>query len=304
MKIGFLFAGQGAQYASMGKTFYETFESARQIYDQSEQTQKYRDLCFHAESDVLNQTENAQPCILLTSLAIAQVLKDQGVTCECVAGLSLGEYSALAYSNVIDYSDALEIVSERGRIMQNALTPGTSSMAAVLSLDIDLIESVLSSVDGVTIANYNAPNQTVITGLNEPMQKGIEALKEAGIKKIIPLKVSGAFHSPLLNEASYELKEVLENYRFHTPEIPVVYNIFGHYSNESIIDILVQQIQSSVKFKQSIEFMIEEGIDTFIEIGPGKTLSSFVKKISKDVVVLSVDQIEDVKQVLEVVNHE
>ena len=302
MKIGFLFAGQGSQYVSMGKDFYEQYEVAKEIYNQA--GEDIKKVCFEGEQEVLNDTANAQPCILTTSLAIAKTIESMGITPDYVAGLSLGEYSALAYANAFDIKDAIEIVRQRGKIMSEALPKNTTSMAAVLALDAAVIEEVIADIDGVTIANYNCPGQIVITGLYEAVSKASELLKEAGAKRVVPLQVSGAFHSPLLEDASYLLKDVLMKYNIRKPSIPVIYNISGKEEDKNIVDILTLQIKSSVYFYQSIEYMINQGVDVFVEIGPGKSLSSFVKKTNRKIPVYSVDKVEDLNKLLGVLNHE
>ena len=298
MKIGFIFAGQGAQYVGMGKEFYDAFQEARDVYDQANIDIDVKKVCFEGPAETLNETSYAQPCILTTSLAIAKVIEAHGICPSYVVGLSLGEYSALAYAKAFEIGDAIEIVRHRGQIMSEALPAGTTSMAAVLAMDASKIEEVISPIDGVTIANYNCPGQIVITGTNEGVEKATVALKEAGAKRILPLKVSGAFHSPLLEEASYKLKEELEKHQISKPELPVVYNVSGKEEDGSLIDILVKQIKSSVYFYQSLEYMIDHGVESFVEIGPGHALSSFVKKTNKSIPVYSVDSIEDLNKML------
>lgn len=227
--------------------------------------------------------------MLLTSLAIAKVVEKNGFHASYVAGLSLGEYSALTYANAFNTSDAIEIVKQRGQIMSEALPAGTTSMAAVIALDASIIAEVIQDIDDVTIVNYNCPSQIVITGKKEAVEIASEKLKEAGAKRVIPLNVSGAFHSPSLEEASYQLENVLKQYPISKPSIPVVYNISGKEEDGDLIDILVKQIKSSVYFYQSIEYMIDQGVEAFIEIGPGKSLSSFVKKTNRKVPVYNVE---------------
>ena len=304
MKIGFIFAGQGSQYVGMGKDFYDQYEVARDVYQSADIDFDVASLCFEGPSDLLNETSYAQPCLLTTSLAISKVLESYGIVPDYVAGLSLGEYSALSYAKAMSIKDAIQIVRKRGQLMSNALPAGKTSMAAVLAMDPQDIQRVIQDIDGVTIANYNCPGQIVITGMKEAVEKAGEKLKEAGAKRVIPLKVSGAFHSPLLEEASYQLKEELEKYTIQKPEIPVVYNISGKEEDGDIVDILTRQIKSSVYFYQSLEYMIDKGIDMFVEIGPGKALSAFVKKTNRQIPVYSIDNVENLKQLLEVLKNE
>lgn len=257
MKIGMIFAGQGSQYVGMAHEFYDAFPEAKDVFDQVNIDIDVKKVCFEGPEDVLNETSYAQPCILTTSLAIAKVIEAHGIRPDYVAGLSLGEYSALAYAGAFDIQDAISIVRRRGQIMSEALLAGTTSMAAVLAMDALKIQEVIEPIDGVTIANYNCPGQIVITGTKEAVELASEKLKEVGAKRVIPLKVSGAFHSPLLEEASHQLKDELEKYEIHQPNIPVIYNVSGKEEDRDLIEILTQQIKSSVYFYQSIQYMIE-----------------------------------------------
>ena len=301
MKIGFLFAGQGSQYVSMGKDFYDHYEVAKEVYNQA--GEDIKNICFYGDEEVLNDTAYAQPCILTTSIAIAKVIESMGIIPDYVAGLSLGEYSALTFAKAFDIKDAIAIVKERGKIMSEALPKNTTGMAAILGMDASRIEEVINNISNVTIANYNCPSQIVITGTNEGIVKASEALKDAGAKRIVPLKVSGAFHSPLLEDASYLLKDVLKKYKINKPTVPVIYNISGKEEDKDIIDILTLQIKSSVYFYQSLEYMINQGVEAFVEIGPGSSLSSFVKKTNRKIPVYSIDKIEDLEK-LEVLKNE
>lgn len=305
MKIGFLFAGQGAQYVGMGKEFYQTYDEAKEVYDNIHLDYSLTNLCFEGPKEMLDDTAYAQSSILSTSLAIANVIKAHGIMPNYVAGLSLGEYSALCFAGVMSINDAANIVRERGKLMANALPKGTTSMAAVLNLDAESIKEVCTEVSSIgvcEIANYNCPGQIVITGDKKAVEKASELFIEKGARRVVPLNVSGAFHSSLLEEASQKLNDVLHNYIFNKPSIPVVFNISGKEENiensEDMITIMTKQIKSSVYFMQSIEYMIHQGVEAFVEIGPGCSLSSFVRKVNKNIPVYSVDSKESLEKMV------
>lgn len=296
MKIAFLFAGQGAQKAGMGLDFYLSEPLSRTIYDSISMDFDLKEVCFTDENAVLNQTQFTQACILATSIAIAKAVEASGYHPYCVGGLSLGEYSALCFAKSISLQDALNLVRKRGILMANALPSGTSSMTALIAIDQETIHTVIkdpevSSLGVVEIANYNSPKQVVISGEIQALRKVEEKLKALSIGRIIPLNVSGAFHSSLLNEASKTLGKLLTEFTFKEPEIPVYYNVSGMKEPFST-DLLTRQIASSVHFQSMIESMISDGVDTFIEMGPGKTLSSFVKQIEPNVAVFTVESME------------
>ncbi len=299
MSTAFVFAGQGSQKVGMGLDFYENRKESKEIYDLFETPFDLKSICFRGPEEDLNNTEFAQPCIIATSLAIAESLRVEEIIPEYVAGLSLGEYSALTYAGAFSYKDIPNIVSKRAKIMSTALPKGTTGMAAVMGADVDAIKTVLENVNsGVCeIANYNSPAQIVITGEIKALDDAIGMLKERKAK-CIKLNVSGAFHSSLLNDASKQLDELLSGYEIKTPEIKVVYNVCGTTSDDDIKGLLVKQIKSSVRFMQSVEYMIENGVNTFVEIGPGKTLSGFVKKINKDVKILNVEDLESLNNTI------
>ncbi len=302
MKIGFIFAGQGAQKVGMGKELYDNYSVAKAVYDSVKLDYDVKQLCFEGPEDMLNDTAYAQSAILTTSLAIASVVSSYGITPDYVAGLSLGEYSALAYAGAFSYKDAAYITRQRGQLMANALPAGTSGMAAVLNLDETLIQDICEQLTNqgelCQIANYNCPGQIVITGTSKAMELAAPLLIEKGARRVIPLNVSGAFHSSLLKEAGSELREVLETIEMEKPKLPVVYNVSGQESETPLMDLLEQQIQSSVRFSQSISYMIAQGVTTFIEIGPGSTLKGFVRKINRDVNVYSVEDVASLEAMI------
>ncbi len=285
-KTAFIFPGQGAQKAGMGKDFYEQSETAAQIFDKASELLDIdmKALCFE-ENDLLDQTEYTQAALVTTCLAMAKVLEERGLKPDVAAGLSLGEYCAIALAGGMSAEDAITTVRKRGILMQNAVPGGKGSMAAVLGMAAEEIEKVLSEIEGASIANYNCPGQIVITGWKESVEKASEALKAAGAKRVLPLNVSGPFHSPLLTEAGRELGKVLESVRIHTLEFPYVTNVTAAYVTDisETKALLEQQVASSVRWQQSVENMIAAGVDTFVEVGPGKTLAGFMRKIDRNV---------------------
>ncbi len=296
MKIAFLFAGQGSQAVGMGRDFYEKYETVKNIYDKFPEI---RDLCFNGPAELLNQTEYAQKAILLTSYAFATLAKENGINPEYVCGLSLGEYSALAFSNVWNLNDSIEIIKNRGRIMQNALPLGTTKMAAIIGMDREKILDVIKNVDGICeIANYNCTGQIVITGDNKGVDNAMPLLAEAGAKRVIPLNVSGAFHSSLLIPASKELRNVLDKYTPNKPEYKVIYNVSGKEENKNINELLENQICHSVYFEDTLKYLKDNGVDTFVEIGPGKALSGFVRKTLTDVKSYAITDLESFEKTI------
>lgn len=301
MKIGFLFAGQGSQNVGMGKDLYDNYIEAREVFDSISLDFDVKDLCFNGPKEQLDDTAYSQSAILVTSIAIANVIKSKGIVPSYVCGLSLGEYSALCFSKAFSLNDAVNVVRQRGIIMSNALPKGTSKMVAVMNFDKDVIKQVCTEAEdeGVCeVANYNSPAQTVITGEIKAVDKACEILKEKGARRLIPLNVRGAFHSSLLEDASKELKKVLDGVRVETPEIPVVYNVTGKTYDGDIKEILVKQIKSSVHFMQMVEYMIDNGVEAFVEIGPGKVLKGFVRKINKSIPVYSVEDKKSLEEML------
>ncbi|OUQ47116.1 [acyl-carrier-protein] S-malonyltransferase [Ruminococcus sp. OM05-10BH] len=301
-KIAFIYPGQGAQKAGMGKDFYENSESARAVFDRASEILDLdmKELCFE-ENDRLDLTEYTQAALVTTCLAMTKVVSEHGIRPDVTAGLSLGEYCAIAVAGGMSGEDAIRTVRKRGILMQNTVPAGEGAMAAVLGMEASAIEEVIEDIEGVTIANYNCPGQIVITGVTAGVEDASEKLKAAGAKRVVMLNVSGPFHSPLLKSAGEELLKELENVEIHKLEIPYVTNVTAEYvqNEEEIKGLLGQQVSSSVRWEQSIRKMIEEGVDTFVEIGPGKTLAGFMRKISRDVAMYNIGTWEDVEKVAE-----
>ncbi|MFR3730887.1 ACP S-malonyltransferase [Lacrimispora sp.] len=300
-KIAFIFPGQGAQYCGMGQDFYEQTALGKEIYDTASGLLGFSvpELCFE-KNDRLDITEYTQAAMVTTSIAMMRVLEaEKGVKPDVAAGLSLGEYCALAASCVMSDADAIRTVRERGILMQKAVPAGKGAMAAILSLDAFAIEEVLSGMEGVQIANYNCPGQIVISGRKEKVEEANEKLLAAGAKRAILLNVSGPFHSEMLTGAGEKLFEFLEGVSISDPFIPYVSNVTAKYVTDGMLvkDLLKKQVSSSVRWQQSVETMLADGVDTFIEIGPGKTLAGFIKKIKRDVNVFNIEKLEDLDKV-------
>ena len=298
-KTAFLFPGQGVQKCGMGKDFYENSQQAARLFEEAGDALglDMKALCFE-ENDLLDQTEYTQVALVTTYLAMCRELEQRGIKPDITAGLSLGEYAAIAVAGAMSDLEAIRLVRKRGMLMQHTVPAGEGAMCAILALDEKKIEEVLEDIPDVTIANYNCPGQIVITGKTAAVHLAAEKLKEAGARRTLMLNVSGPFHSPMLKAAEKDLRQELEEIQFKTLQIPYVTNVNAQKITEEseIADLLVRQMYSPVRWMQSMQTLIEDQVDTFIEIGPGKTLEGFLKKIDKNVQVLHVSCWEDLEK--------
>lgn len=295
-KIAFIYPGQGAQAVGMGKDFYEKSPLSRTIFDQASEAVNLdlKKLCFE-ENDLLDKTEYTQVAMVTACLAMTRAVESMGLHADMTAGLSLGEYCAIAVAGGMCDLDAIRTVRSRGIFMEHAAPEGSGAMSAVLGMDAAVIEDVLNGREGVSIANYNCPGQIVITGAADAVGEAGDACKEAGAKRVVPLKVSGPFHSALLAEAGKKLKEALEDVTIQPITIPYLTNVTADYVKDpaDVKDYLVRQVSSSVRWQQTIERLIADGAEEFVEIGPGRSLSGFMRKINRDVTTCNIDKMED-----------
>ncbi len=301
MSVAFIFPGQGAQVTGMGKDFYEQTETGRRVFDKASELLGFSmpELCFEPD-ERLDLTEYTQAAMVTTSIAMMKVLMEQqGIAPDVAAGLSLGEYCALAAAGAMSEEDAITAVRKRGILMQQAVPAGIGGMAAVLGMEAAAIEAVLEEIEDVQIANYNCPGQIVISGKKEAVELAGEKLKGAGAKRVIPLNVSGPFHSRMLAEAGRELGKALEQVEIYPLKIPYVANVTAEYvtDEKEIKGLLERQVSSSVRWQQSVEAMVAAGVDTFVEIGPGKTLSGFMRKINRNVRTVNIEKVEDLEKI-------
>lgn len=311
-KVAFIFPGQGAQYIGMAKDFYEQKPQCKEVFEiaTKELGINMMDLCFE-ENENLNKTEYTQAAMLTACISILRAVEETGVKADMTAGLSLGEYSALVANGTLSFEDAVKIVRKRGCFMEHEVPDGKGTMAAVLGLDANKIELICEETtkemgNPVEPANYNCPGQIVISGEKNAVLEANKRLSEAGAKRVLELKVSGPFHSSMLKGAGDKLAEVLNEVEFKKSQMPYVTNVTAQVitsetEDSEIKKLLEKQVSSPVKWQQSIECMIKEGIDTFIEIGPGRTLSGFLKKIDRSKTVINIEKIEDLEKLNQLV---
>ena len=302
-KTAVIFPGQGAQYVGLAKDFYDSFEDSKKVFDEADDVLdiELKKICFE-ENDDINKTEYTQPAMVAAEVAIYEHLKNAGLKADVFAGLSLGEYSALVAAGAMTLADGIKTVRRRGILMQNEVPLGMGGMAAVIAMDADKIAEICENTPGkVQIANYNCPGQIVISGEAEAVKAASAALAEAGAKRVIPLNVSGPFHSQMLVPAGEKLYDFLQG-------VDVAEGFAPYYCNadaEEITDaakvkeLLKRQVYSSVRWQQTIENMIADGVDTFIEVGPGKTLTGFMKKINREVKSINIATVDDLAKLEE-----
>ena len=302
-KTAVIFPGQGAQYVGMAKDFYDSFEDSKKVFDEADDVLdiELKKICFE-ENDDINKTEYTQPAMVAAEVAIYEHLKNAGLKADVFAGLSLGEYSALVAAGAMTLADGIKTVRRRGILMQNEVPLGMGGMAAVIAMDADKIAEICENTPGkVQIANYNCPGQIVISGEAEAVKAASAALAEAGAKRVIPLNVSGPFHSQMLVPAGEKLYDFLQG-------VDVAEGFAPYYCNadaeeitdaDKVKELLKRQVYSSVRWQQTIENMIADGVDTFIEVGPGKTLTGFMKKINREVKSINIATVDDLAKLEE-----
>lgn len=302
-KIGFVYAGQGSQVVGMGKSFYDNYQIAKDIFDNIDLDIDVKKLCFEGPIEELSKTSNTQPCMVTVAVIATKLLKENGIDPDFVAGLSLGEYSALNAAGVLDDQTAISLVRFRGQAMERAVMEMESKMVAIIGLNRELLDEAVaeaSDLGVVSIANYNCPGQLVIGGEANAVTKASELALQKGARRAIPLNTSGPFHTRLLASASQELKEKFTDITFNEMQIPVIFNSSAKElaANVSVAEMLEKQVMSPVYFEDSIRYMLENGVDTIIEIGPGKVLSGFIRKIDKKIKTYQVEDQESLNKTI------
>lgn len=312
MKIGYIFPGQGTQTVGMGKDIYNNYEEMRNVYKKIDDVlgESIEDITYNLSQEELNETKNTQIAIYAMSMGILDILNKHNIKPFVSAGLSLGEYSALTCAGVLSLNEGAKIVRTRGRLMQELAPQGDWLMSAIIGLEDEKVEKICNKVDTgfVRAVNYNCPGQVVISGDRDSVVKAMEIAKKSGARKVVELKTSGPFHTEKLKNASEELKKELEKIKFNESKIEVIKNIDGkpYAKNDSMVEILAEHVINPVKFRSSIETMLDMGVDTFVEIGPGKTLSGFVKKVCKDkektANIINIENLATLENALELLN--
>ncbi|HEX6593899.1 MAG TPA: ACP S-malonyltransferase [Bacillota bacterium] len=301
-RIAYMFPGQGSQAVGMGKDIYDEFSKVQAMYEQANDTlqKDLRSIMFEGPTDRLTETENAQPALLLSSIAIHSLLQDEGIQPDVTVGHSLGEYSALVAAGALTLKEALPLVATRGKLMEEAFPKGQGTMAAVLGLSEREIGHVLKQVTDeiVDLANINCPGQIVISGSVQGVEKASNLLKEHGARRVIPLNVSGPFHSRLMKSANVEFADYLHKVNLNDASIPIYANVTATpvTQKEEIKELLIKQLYSPVRFEESIRNMMEQGIDAFVEIGNGKVLSGLVRKINRRMKTFAVQDVASLKK--------
>ncbi|MCC0683072.1 ACP S-malonyltransferase [Clostridioides sp. ZZV14-6345] len=308
-KVALVFPGQGAQYVGMAKDLYENNDVAKSVIDEANEALKMdlKNLMFNGNGEELSKTENTQPAMVTHSVAVLKAVQAQiDLKYSACLGLSLGEYSALVAADAIDFKDAVCLVKKRGKFMQETVPTGVGAMAAILGLDRRVLEDVVKDIQGgiVEVANYNSPGQIVISGENEKIEEAMVKCKEAGAKRAVKLNVSGPFHSSMLKEAGVKLAGELEKVNITKPKVDVVANVNADYYKNEGKDLLIKQVSSSVLWEDSIERLLNDGYDTFIEMGSGKTLKAFIKKIASNkkvsVNIYNIDGIDSLNEFVQI----